>query len=180
MKDVFQQQHEEEGDDIVMVNGKPQLSPEAQARRTERERKASEEKAKERQERVDKLAANLVRKLSIFTEAAKGPDDPQVGPSFKEICRLEAEDLKEESYGVDLLHSIGHTYKARSAQHLVSSGGAASHLIARGEAADKTPFAVEADIRQRPSSPHSAGSTARRIRSTPSPRPSRPSAQPSS
>lgn len=119
MKDVFQQQHEEEGDDIVMVNGKPQLSPEAQARRTERERRQNEEKARERAERVEKLSANLVRKLSIFTEAAKGPDDPQVGPSFKEICRLEAEDLKEESYGVDLLHSIGHTYKSRSAQYLV-------------------------------------------------------------
>ncbi len=122
MKDVFQQQHEEEGDDIVMVNGKPQLSPEAQARRTERERRQNEEKARERAERVEKLAANLVRKLSIFTEAAKGPDDPQVGPSFKEICRLEAEELKEESYGVDLLHSIGHTYKSRSAQYLVSRG----------------------------------------------------------
>lgn len=43
MKDVFQQQHEEEADDIIMVNGKPQLTPEAQARRTERERKQNEE-----------------------------------------------------------------------------------------------------------------------------------------
>ncbi|BEJ15054.1 hypothetical protein CspHIS471_0408210 [Cutaneotrichosporon sp. HIS471] len=121
MKDVFQQQHEEEADDIVMVNGKPQLSPEAQARRAERERIQNEEKARERAERVDKLSANLVRKLSIFTEAAKSPDDPLVGPSFKEICRLEAEDLKEESYGVDLLHSIGYTYKSRSAQYLASA-----------------------------------------------------------
>lgn len=45
MKDVFQQQHEEEqeGDVIIGPNGKPALSPEAQARKNERERKVSEE-----------------------------------------------------------------------------------------------------------------------------------------
>lgn len=123
MKDVFQQQHEEEqeGDVIIGPNGKPQLSPEAQARKNERDKKVNEEKARERKERVEKLAENLIRKLSIFTEAAKGPDDPQVGPSFKEICRLEAEDLKTESYGIELLHSLGSVYRSRSAQHLATA-----------------------------------------------------------
>jgi hypothetical protein len=111
MKDVFQQQHEEtrEGDVIIGPNGKPTLSPEAQARKTERERRIHDEKEQARRERVEKLTTNLVRKLSIFTEAAKGPDDPQVGPSFKvgneryrvwlthqEICRLEAEYVQVE------------------------------------------------------------------------------------
>jgi hypothetical protein len=93
MKDVFQKQHDEEQTNDFMIgpNGKPQLTPEAQARRTERERLASEEKEQARKERVDKLVANLIRKLSIFTEVATGVDDPEVGPSFKEICRLEAE-----------------------------------------------------------------------------------------
>lgn len=93
MKDVFQRQHDDEQQDDFMIgpNGKPQLTPEAQARKTERERRAAEEKEQARRERVDKLVANLIRKLSIFTEVATGPDDPDVGPSFKEICRLEAE-----------------------------------------------------------------------------------------
>ncbi|KAL1412658.1 DnaJ-like protein [Vanrija albida] len=123
MKDVFQQQHEEESLNEYMIgpNGKPVLTPEAQARKTEREKQQAEEKAKERQDRVDKLAANLVRKISVFTEAARGADDPQVGPSFKEICRLEAEDLKDESFGVELLHSLGRTYQSRASQHLATA-----------------------------------------------------------
>ncbi|KAK4689264.1 hypothetical protein P7C73_g860, partial [Tremellales sp. Uapishka_1] len=125
MKDVFQQQHEEEteanGGMIVGPNGKPVLSPEAQARKTAREKKASDEKAKARKERVDKLAVNLQNKLSIFSEAAKDADDKVVGASFKEICRLEAEELKSESYGVELLHAIGQTYVAKSAHVIASS-----------------------------------------------------------
>jgi hypothetical protein len=93
MKDVFQREHDEEQESDYMMgpNGKPQLTPEAQARRAEREKRDAEEKDQARKERVDKLAANLIRKLSIFSEVATTADDPQVGPSFKEICRLEAE-----------------------------------------------------------------------------------------
>jgi len=93
MKDVFQRQHDEEqaSDFMIGPNGKPQLTPEAQARKAEREKRLAEEKEKARQERVDKLVANLIRKLSIFSEVATSVDDPEVGPSFKEICRLEAE-----------------------------------------------------------------------------------------
>lgn len=40
---------------------------------------------------MDKLAENLKNKLSIFTEAAKGPEDKAVSSAFKEKCRLEAE-----------------------------------------------------------------------------------------
>ena len=41
------------------------------------------QKARVRRARVDKLTANLQNKLSIFTEAAKGPEDKVVGGSFK-------------------------------------------------------------------------------------------------
>lgn len=44
-----------------------------------------------RQARVAKLAEHLKNRLSIFTEAARSPEDAQVGKSFKEKCRLEAE-----------------------------------------------------------------------------------------
>jgi hypothetical protein len=39
----------------------------------------------------------------------------------QEKCRLEAEELREESYGVELLHSIGRSYQAKAAQHQASS-----------------------------------------------------------
>jgi len=40
---------------------------------------------------VEKLSENLKNKLSIFTEATKGPEDKEVAASFKEKCKLEAE-----------------------------------------------------------------------------------------
>ena len=64
---------------------------------------------------------NLDRKLSIFTESAAGPSDPQVTESFRTICKLEAEELKQESYGVDLLHAIGFVYAQKGKQYLASN-----------------------------------------------------------
>ncbi|KAK8850582.1 hypothetical protein IAR55_004501 [Kwoniella newhampshirensis] len=122
MKDAFQQQHEqEEGDMMVGPGGRPMLTPEAMQKKMIRDRAVAEEKARARRERVEKLSINLTNKLNIFTEAAKGPEDKLVGASFKEICRLEAEDLKEESYGIELLHAIGRTYQAKAAQSMASS-----------------------------------------------------------
>ncbi|WVW80778.1 hypothetical protein I302_102764 [Kwoniella bestiolae CBS 10118] len=122
MKDAFQQQHEAEaGDYMIGPTGKPMMTPEAMQRKLMRDRAVAEEKARVRRERVEKLAKNLTNKLNIFTEAAKGTEDKLVGASFKEICRLEAEDLKEESYGTELLNAIGRAYQAKSAQHMASS-----------------------------------------------------------
>ena len=39
----------------------------------------------------------LERKLSIFTESANGPDDPQVTTSWRAICHLEAQCVIERS-----------------------------------------------------------------------------------
>ncbi|WWC92369.1 uncharacterized protein L201_007326 [Kwoniella dendrophila CBS 6074] len=123
MKDAFQQQHEQQepGDFMIGPTGKPMMTPDAMQRKMIRDRAVAEEKARIRKERVDKLAKNLVNKLNIYTEAAKGPEDKLVGASFREICRLEAEDLKEESYGTELLNAIGRAYQAKSAQHMASS-----------------------------------------------------------
>lgn len=81
---------------------------------------------------------NLERKLGIFAESASNPNDPTVTPSYREICRLEAEyvfhvvgpinhahrnyrDLKRESYGVELLQTIGFVYTSRAKQFLGSN-----------------------------------------------------------
>ena len=108
MKDAFQQQHEEEGETVMGPMGRPIMSPEAMQRKMVRDRLKQEEvrisiissmfsaerriqKARIRKERVEKLAENLKNKLSIFTEAAKDPEDRAVSLSFREKCRLEAE-----------------------------------------------------------------------------------------
>ncbi|KAI0028656.1 DnaJ-domain-containing protein [Vararia minispora EC-137] len=98
------------------------LSPEEKARRDEKQRKIAAEKAAVRQERVQKLVENLERRLGIFTESAQGPNDPDVTNSFRIICQLEAEELKKESYGVDLLTCIGFVYVSKARQYLASSG----------------------------------------------------------
>ncbi|ORY31242.1 putative chaperone regulator [Naematelia encephala] len=118
MKDAFQQQADQE-DMMVGPGGRPMMTPEAMQRKMARDRLRAEEKARVRKERVDKLAAHLVNKLAIFAEAARGPEDKPVATSFQEKCRLEAEELREESYGVELLHAIGRAYAAKADQHMV-------------------------------------------------------------
>ncbi|KAF9942271.1 hypothetical protein BGZ75_004667 [Mortierella antarctica] len=92
------------------------LSPEEKAKR---EATASESKDKARDEarqaRVDKLVKNLIHKLSIYTD---GPCDYGAAKAYQEMVRLEAEELKAESYGVELLHAIGFTYTLKAKQYL--------------------------------------------------------------
>ncbi|KAF9329992.1 hypothetical protein BG006_007011 [Podila minutissima] len=92
------------------------LSPEEKAKR---EASVSEIKDKARDEarqaRVDKLVKNLIHKLSIYTD---GPCDYAAAKAYQEIIRLEAEELKAESYGVELLHAIGFTYTLKAKQYL--------------------------------------------------------------
>ncbi|KAI0731518.1 DnaJ-domain-containing protein [Fomitopsis betulina] len=103
------------------AKGREILSPEEKARRDEKARKAAAEKAAVRQERVAKLVETLERKLGIFTESAQGPNDPHVTESYRTICQLEAEDLKRESYGAELLQAIGFVYVSKSKQYLATN-----------------------------------------------------------
>ncbi|KAL9932151.1 hypothetical protein V8E36_008923 [Tilletia maclaganii] len=109
------------------ADGKPALTPEQKAANEEREKKANEERAKAREERVKTLAEKLVRKLSVYTESVRGAGGDtdlvrQVEKSFKEINRIEAEELKGESYGVELLNAVGSQYVAKSKHYLASTG----------------------------------------------------------
>lgn len=65
------------------------------------------ERAEKRKQRVDTLAQKLLDRVSVWTETDKGAD---VTRAFREKTRLEVEDLKMESFGLDILHAIGHTY----------------------------------------------------------------------
>lgn len=75
------------------------------------------ERARIRQERVDMLAQKLIDRISIWTETDKGAD---VTAAFKEKTRLEVENLKMESFGLDILHAIGQTYVAKATSLLRS------------------------------------------------------------
>ncbi|KAI0085265.1 DnaJ-domain-containing protein [Irpex rosettiformis] len=123
MKAALQEEDEEDPNKPVQrdAKGKEILSPEEKAKRDEKQRKVQAEKAAARAERVQKLVENLERKLGIFAESASGPNDPEVTRSYRQICALEADDLKTESYGVDLLQAIGFVYVAKSKHFLASN-----------------------------------------------------------
>jgi hypothetical protein len=92
------------------------LSPEEKAERAAQKEKAEKERAEIRQKRVDTLVEKLVYRLSLYTEL---PDtSPTSVAAFTNIVQIEAEDLKYESYGVELLHAIGFTYTMKANQYL--------------------------------------------------------------
>lgn len=57
------------------------------------------------------LAKKLVERLSLLTETDMKED---VVESFKEKMKYEAESLKMESFGLEILHTIGAIYKSKS------------------------------------------------------------------
>lgn len=75
---------------------------------------------KQQQERVKKLAENLQHKLALYSESE---GDEQAAMAFQEQIKIEAEKLKGESYGLELLHSIGGVYSSKAKQSLGIKGG---------------------------------------------------------
>ncbi|ATY62246.1 DnaJ domain protein [Cordyceps militaris] len=98
------------------------------------------ERARIRQERVDNLAAKLRDRVSVWTETDKGDD---VTRAFQEKMRLEVENLKMESFGIDILHAIGQTYVSKASgllrsQKLLGFGGFFSRLRDKGTLVKET------------------------------------------
>ncbi|KAL9032748.1 MAG: hypothetical protein Q9180_006327 [Flavoplaca navasiana] len=75
------------------------------------------ERKRIRDERVDTLAKKLLDRISIWTETDKGPD---VTKAFQEKTRLEVENLKMESFGLEILHAVGTTYLQKASSFLKS------------------------------------------------------------
>ena len=75
------------------------------------------ERKRIRDERVDTLAKKLLDRISIWTETDKGND---VTKAFQEKTRLEVENLKMESFGLEILHAIGLTYLQKATSFLKS------------------------------------------------------------
>lgn len=112
------------------------LSKEQQERLTAFE----EERRKAREERVNTLANKLVDRLSVWTETDKGAD---VTHAFEEKIRLEVENLKMESFGLEILHAVGATYVQKGTSFLKSQkflgiSGFFSRLKDKGTLAKET------------------------------------------
>ncbi|CAK9436205.1 uncharacterized protein LODBEIA_P07630 [Lodderomyces beijingensis] len=80
-------------------------------RRKEELEKFEEECRVKKIETRNELAKKLVDKLSLITETDMKED---VVESFKAKIKYEAESLKMESFGLEILHTIGHVYKSKS------------------------------------------------------------------
>ncbi|KAK5790812.1 hypothetical protein VI817_008099 [Penicillium citrinum] len=99
-----------------------------------------EERKKAREERVNTLANKLVDRLSVWTETDKNKD---VTHAFEEKIRLEVENLKMESFGLEILHAVGATYVQKGTSFLKSQkflgiSGFFSRLKDKGTLAKET------------------------------------------
>ncbi|KAG8951829.1 hypothetical protein FRC04_005521 [Tulasnella sp. 424] len=103
--------------DHLDKKGKPKLTPEQRQKLEALE--AERKKAKE--ERVAMLTKKLIERIRPMVQA-KNPDDkndPEV-KAYVTKTTQEAEDLKLESFGVELLHTIGAAYMMKSTSFLKS------------------------------------------------------------
>ncbi|KAJ6515124.1 X-domain of DnaJ-containing-domain-containing protein [Mycena vitilis] len=92
---------------------------------TPEQRDKLREQEKERQKvmeaRVTMLTSKMIERLRPFVEA-KHPgdkDDPET-QAFEKKMKREAEDLKLESFGVELLHAIGNVYMMKASSFMKS------------------------------------------------------------
>lgn len=92
------------------------------------------EQERARKERVDKLTEKLLDRISVWTETDKGRD---VTEAFRQKMRLEVEELKMESFGIDICHAVGQTYLSKGStllrsQKFLGIGGFFSRLRDKG------------------------------------------------
>lgn len=106
-------EHESDADKKKKKKDKGKLTP---AQKAELDKYAEERKIAH-QERVDTLTKKLIERLSIWTETDKSET---VTFAFQEKTRLEAEELKMESFGIEMLHAIGTTYYMKASTLLKS------------------------------------------------------------
>jgi len=108
---------QEKDKELHTAKKRSRLTPEQRKKLQELE----EERKKALEERVKVLTSKLIERLRPLVEA-KHPgekDDPET-KVFQDKIKLEAEDLKLESFGVELLHAIGTVYSMKGTSYLKS------------------------------------------------------------
>ncbi|OAV99015.1 hypothetical protein PTTG_02440 [Puccinia triticina 1-1 BBBD Race 1] len=100
---------------------KPTLTPEQKAKRDAVAQAEAEERKRIRDERVTKLAEKLKVKLCIYTEQAQEEFDQGLMDAVKWQWEIERDSLAEESFGPELLRTVGSTYLAKSKRCLTAT-----------------------------------------------------------
>jgi len=103
------------------VATKPALTPEQKAKRDAAAQAEAEERKRVREARVSKLVEKLKHKLCLYTEDAQEEFDQRVMNSVKMIWEIERDTLSEESFGPELLRTVGATYLAKSKRCLTAT-----------------------------------------------------------
>lgn len=100
------------GTDIAKKDGEKELTKEEkeELKRKEELEKFEEECRVKKLETRKELTKKLVDKLSLYTETDMKDD---VAESFKLKLKYEAESLKMESFGLEILHTLGTVYKTK-------------------------------------------------------------------
>lgn len=96
-------------EDVMAAEGlteeEKELKRKKKAGMTKKQREAyaalQAEQRETRQKRIDILTRKLVDRISVWTETDKGPE---VTHSFNEKTKFEVENLKMESFGIEILH----------------------------------------------------------------------------
>lgn len=94
---------------------------EAARKRKEKLREQEAERRKVMEARIKTLTQKMIERLRPFVEASHpgDKDDPET-KAFEAKMKLEADDLKLESFGVELLHTIGNIYMMKATSFLKS------------------------------------------------------------
>jgi len=95
----------------------------AQRKAEQREKSRELEKARRKamEERVAMLTKKMIERLRPFVEAKDpGGNDDLESAAFAEKMKREVEDLKLESFGVELLHTIGSVYMMKASSFMKS------------------------------------------------------------
>ncbi|VEU19587.1 DEKNAAC100373 [Brettanomyces naardenensis] len=87
------------------------IKKEQERRKKEQREKIDEENRVHKEEIVEELTKKLTDRLSLYTESER---DELVLNAFREKFRLEAENMKMESFGLEILHTIGNVYLTKA------------------------------------------------------------------
>ncbi|KAI5117135.1 hypothetical protein M0805_008254 [Coniferiporia weirii] len=104
-------------EDLRRKKGKQKLTAEQKQKLEELDK----ERRKAMEERVKMLTGKLIERIRPFVDAEHpgGDNDPETAAFHKRMQR-EADDLKLESFGVELLHTIGSVYMMKATSFMKS------------------------------------------------------------
>lgn len=108
LKNMGKELQGNEEDPAGLISNGQDAEDEEQKKRLQEEREKLEREQEEEREAIQKkLTERLIERLSLYTESDMSDD---VELAVREKFKIEAESLKMESFGLELLHTIGKVY----------------------------------------------------------------------